>query len=150
MSYESSQAVAIVGQHPIHSMLVAFPIAYFTGALVTDLAYWQTAEMQWANFSVWLLTAGLVMSALASLAGAIDFLFNRRIRAMRAAWPHVIGTVLVVALALVNVLVHSRDAYTSVVPTGLILSALVVVILLVTNWLGSAMVYRQGVGASSR
>ena len=52
-------------------------------------------------------------------------------------------------LSIINVFVHSRDAYTSVVPTGLILSALVVLILLVTGWNGWDMVYRHGVGVRS-
>jgi len=45
-----------------------------------------------------------------------------------------------------NIFVHSRDAYTSVVPAGLILSALAVLILLVTGWMGWEMVYRHRVG----
>jgi uncharacterized membrane protein len=49
-------------------------------------------------------------------------------------------------LSIINAFVHSRDAYTSVVPTGLILSSVVVLILLVTGWNGWAMVYRHGVG----
>ena len=49
-------------------------------------------------------------------------------------------------LATLNALVHTRDAYTSVVPTGLVLSVLVVLILLVTGWNGWEMVYRHGVG----
>ena len=52
-------------------------------------------------------------------------------------------------LAIINAFVHSRDAYTSVVPTGLILSALVVLILLVTGWNGWSLVYRHGVGVFS-
>jgi uncharacterized membrane protein len=51
-----------------------------------------------------------------------------------------------VALAVLNALVHTRDAYTSVVPVGLILSLAVVLILLVTGWNGWEMVYRHGVG----
>ena len=47
---------------------------------------------------------------------------------------------------IVNAFVHSRDAYTSVVPSGLILSGLVVLILFVTAWNGWTMVYRHGVG----
>ncbi|PIK73709.1 hypothetical protein CS379_06895, partial [Methylobacterium frigidaeris] len=50
---------------------------------------------------------------------------------------------------LVNAFVHSRDGWTSVVPTGLILSGLVVLILCVTGWLGWAMVYRHRVGVAS-
>ena len=49
---------------------------------------------------------------------------------------------------MLNMLVHSRDAWTSVVPTGLILSALVVLILLFTGWLGWTMVYRHRVGVA--
>ena len=51
--------------HPIHPMLVPFPITCFIGALLTDLAYWKTADMQWANFSVGLIAGGLVMRPLA-------------------------------------------------------------------------------------
>ena len=51
-------------------------------------------------------------------------------------------------LATVNVLIHTRDAWTSVWPTGLILSVITVLILPVTGWLGWAMVYRHGVGVA--
>ncbi|MGY4421796.1 putative membrane protein [Bradyrhizobium sp. JR6.1] len=60
--------------HPLHPMLVPFPIACFVGTLVTDITYWRTAEMMWADFSAWLLFAGLIMGGLAAIAGLIDFL----------------------------------------------------------------------------
>lgn len=146
MSDNTPRSTARIGGHPIHPMLVPFPIVCFTGALVTDIVYAETARMQWANFSVWLLTAGLVMSVFAALAGIIDFFGDRRVRDLRAAWIHGAGNAIAVVLAIVNAFVHSRDAYTSVAPTGLILSALVVLILLVTAWLGGELVYRHGVG----
>ena len=130
-------------------MLVPIPIACFVGTLVSDLAYWRTADMLWADFSAWLLTVGLVVAAFAALAGIIDFLGDRRVRALRPAWIHALGNVVALILAIINAFVHSRDAYTSVVPTGLILSALVVLILLVTGWNGWSLVYRHGVGVSS-
>ncbi len=55
-------------------MLVPFPIVCFIGALVTDIAYWRTAEIMWADISAWLLLAGLIMGRLAGIAGLIDFL----------------------------------------------------------------------------
>jgi uncharacterized membrane protein len=67
-------------------------------------------------------------------------------RAQQPAWPHMLGNLLVLILAFFNTLVHTRDAWTSVVPTGLILSAIVALILPVTGWLGWSMVYRHGVG----
>ena len=142
-------STAKIAGHPLHPMLVPFPIVCFVGAFATDLAYWRTADMQWANFSAWLLAAGLVFGGLAALAGLTDFLGHRRVRAQKPAWAHMLGNVLVLGLSLVNAFVHSRDAWTSVVPIGLIFSGLVVLILCVTGWLGWAMVYRHRVGVTS-
>jgi uncharacterized membrane protein len=132
--------------HPLHVMLVPVPVVCFVATLVTDIVYWRTAAMQWANISAWLLVVGLVASIFAATAGLIDFLSERRIRELRAAWIHGVGNIAALVLSIFNALVHSRDAYTSVVPSGLILSALVVLILLVTGWNGWTMVYRHGVG----
>jgi uncharacterized membrane protein len=143
---EIAAATAKVARHPIHSILVPFPIACFVGAFLTDLAYWRTAEMMWADFSAWLLIVGLIMGVLAAVAGLIDFLGNRLVRTRTPAWPHMLGNIVVLVLSLVNALVHSRDAWISVVPTGLILSTIVVLILPVTGWLGWSVVERQRVG----
>jgi uncharacterized membrane protein len=142
----SPVSVARIAGHPIHPIFAPFPIACFTGALVTDLVYWRTADMMWETFSVWLITAGIITGVLAGVAGAIDLIGNRRIRNLSPGWPHAIGNTLALILAFINAFVHSRDGYTSVVPEGLILSALVVIILAVTGWMGSTMVYRHGVG----
>ncbi|SDO24317.1 Uncharacterized membrane protein [Methylobacterium phyllostachyos] len=146
MRQANPQSTAQVAGHPIHAMLVPIPVVCFVGTLVTDIAYWITANMQWANFSAWLLSVGLIVSALAVLAGLIDFFGDRRIREIRTAWIHAAGNAVALALSIVNVFVHSRDAYTSVVPTGLVLSAMVVLILGVTGWLGASLVHRHGVG----
>jgi predicted ABC-type sugar transport system permease subunit len=116
------------------------------GTLLTDIAYWKTAEMMWADFSAWLVTVGVIMGWLAAIAGLIDFLGNRLVRAQPPAWPHAIGNAVALILATLNMFVHGRDAWTSVVPTGLILSALTVAILLFTGWMGWSMVYRYRVG----
>jgi uncharacterized membrane protein len=141
-------ATAKIARHPIHPMLVPFPIACFIGTLLTDVAYWQTAEMMWADFSAWLLLAGLIMGVLAAIAGLIDFLGNRLVRAQMPAWPHMLGNLAVLVLSLFNAFIHSRDAWTSVVPIGIILSAIVVLILPVTGWLGWSMVYRHRIGVA--
>ncbi len=46
-----------------------FPIACFGCALVTDIVYWRTADIMWADFSAWLLTVGLIFGVLAAIAG---------------------------------------------------------------------------------
>jgi uncharacterized membrane protein len=131
---------------PVHAMLLPFPVVCFIGALGTDVAYWRTGSMLWADFSAWLLLVGVAVSILAMAVALIDFIGEPRIRSLRAAWMHLLGSGAVLILSTINALVHTRDAYTSVVPSGLLLSALVVVILLVTTWNGWTMVYRHGVG----
>lgn len=137
---------ASIAGHPLHVMLVPIPIVCFVATLVTDIVYWQTAAMLWADMSAWLLLVGLIVSLFAVPVGLIDFLGDSRIRRLRAAWIHALGNVAVLILSILNELIHTRDAYTSVVPAGLILSALVVLLLMVTGWNGWTMVYRHGVG----
>ncbi len=144
-TYPSSASGA--GWHPIHGLLAAYPIACFTGAFLTDIAYAQTYNMQWANFSIWLITAGLVMGVAAAVVGIVDFVASRGVRAHRPGWFHSVGNALVLLLSLWNAFVHSRDAYASVMPTGIILSGIVAVLVLVTAWIGNSIVYRQAGGA---
>jgi uncharacterized membrane protein len=98
----------------------------------------------WERFSIWLVTAGLIMAGLATIAYVIDLAAARRID--RPAWPRVVGYALAVVLSLINAFVHSRDGYTAVVPTGLVLSGLVVVVLLLTTWVARSLSNRDRVG----
>jgi uncharacterized membrane protein len=144
-SVNPRSTVSIYG-HPLHAMLVPVPLFCFTATLVTDIVYWRTAAMLWADISAWLLAVGLIVSLFAAAAGLIDFFGDRRVRELRAAWIHGLGNIAALVLSIFNALIHTRDAYTSVVPSGLILSAIVVAILLVTGWNGWTLVYRHSVG----
>jgi uncharacterized membrane protein len=145
MSSGSPPRTARVAGNILLPLLASVPSTCLTGALLTDIAYWQTANMQWANFSAWLLAAGLVAALFATIVGVADFIFDRHVRALGVAWAYVGGNVLAWLIAIVNSLIHSRDAYTSVVPAGLILSALTALILLITGWMGWDLVYRRRV-----
>src|SRR6266852_2923001 len=129
---------------PIHKVLVAFSAAYFVGALVTDLAYWHVPDVLWERFSIWLITAGLIMAGLAMIAFVFDVASDGQID--KPAWPRAVGYAIAVLLSLTNAFVHSRDGYTAVVPSGLTLSALVVIILLLTAWVGMALANRHRAG----
>jgi uncharacterized membrane protein len=116
MLSSNPRSTASLFGHPIHAMLVPIPITCFIGTFISDLVYWQTAAMQWANISAWLLSVGLIVSIFVAATGIIDFFGDRRIRTLRPAWIHALGNVTVVVLSIFNVFIHSRDAYTSVVP----------------------------------
>ena len=144
--HDHPRSTAQIFGHPLHPMLVPFPIACFIGALLTDLAYYATANVQWSNFSIWLITAGLVMGGLAALTGIIDYAGDRRVRAARPATPHMLINLAVFVIELFNAFVHSRDGWTAVVPTGLTLSVISVLLLGVSAWLGGSLVYKHRVG----
>lgn len=108
--------------YPFQSLFVPFPFVCFSMTLATDIAFWQTANLLWLNFSAWLLFAGLVFGGLAVLAGLID-LFRSRTRPMRPSFLAIFLFVVMLALALVNSLVHAGDGWTPVVPYGIALSA---------------------------
>jgi uncharacterized membrane protein len=143
MAYTHSATTVIAGP-TVYSVLAQFPVVCFTLTLLTDLAYWYTEYLMWQEFSSWLLFAGLVFAAFAILAGIVELLIGS---AHWPAWPHVIGSLIVVVLAFFNSLVHAGDGWTAVVPWGLALSALTVVVMLVTGWFGRRYVIHYSRGA---
>lgn len=130
--------------HSVLRLLAAFPIACFTCALFTDIAYVQTANVMWVDFSDWLLAVGMAGGVVAAVAGLLSLMTNRRGRTQRFNWPVALGSVVVLVIALFNNFVHSRDAWTSVMPTGLALSAATVLAVLVTAWLAANAGRRRG------
>jgi uncharacterized membrane protein len=130
-------------------MLIPFPIAFFVATFAADLVYLSEGDTGWAGAAMWLLGAGLVMAALAAVAGLTDFLGDRRVRAIRAAWWHMIGNVIAVVLELVNFyLRYTQGAAEAVAPAGALLSGIVVLLLLFTGWKGWELVYRHRVAVS--
>jgi glucose/arabinose dehydrogenase/uncharacterized membrane protein len=133
MSQYTTMSPPVIVRRPIYPLLASVPIAFFAAAFVTDIAYAASAVMEWESFSVWLITAGLVVAAVTGVIGLVDFATGRRRHVLAPSWTRVLGDLLAVILSVINAFVHSRDGYTSVVPTGLILSGLVLVIVIVSR-----------------
>ncbi len=135
MYTHSLKPIGSSGGFALLRIVSAFPLACFTGAVVTDLAYWGTADMIWADFSAWLLAFGMATGVLAAVVGLVDLARHRQVLPMSRAWPVVLGSVIALGLGFLDNLVHSRDAWTSVVPGGLVLSVLTAIVALATGWL---------------
>ena len=115
-------------RRPLFSALMIFPTTCFIVTLVTDISYAKSANMAWETFSIWLLTIGLIAAGVFVVIGLIQAIGQGR-------WPSLIlrvGYAIALILSLFNAFVHSRDGYTSVVPTGLTLSIATVLVLLAT------------------
>ena len=127
---------------PLHAIMLAGTVPLFLGALLSDITYFQTYQIQWSNFASWLIAGGLVFCGLAVLFALVNL-----IRADRKAGRPVVYLVLLVvtwALGLVNAFEHAKDAFATM-PSGLILSALTTLLIGVTAWLGLTSV-RMGEG----
>ena len=142
------RSTASIAGHPIHPMLIPFPIAFFVATFVCDVVFWQTSNTMWATAAIWLLGAGIVMAALAALAGLTDVLGEPRIRALNDVWWHAGGNVVVVLIELYYWWIRYTAGTSAVVPEGLVLSLIVVCILVFTGWKGWEMVYRARVGVA--
>jgi len=140
------KSTASVAGHPLHAMLVPFPIAFYAGTFLADLVYGGTANPFWAQMAFWLLTAGFAMSLLASLLGFIDFVGEPAIRALQVAWLHFLGNALIGLISAVDLYLRYVSGAEAGSHAYVWLSGLVVLILLFTGWLGGQMVYRHRVG----
>jgi len=134
-----------IAGHPIHPMLVPFPIGFLVGTLASDLAYWGMRDPFWARGSMWLVGAGVVMGSLAAIFGLVDFLTIERARGP-TGWSHFLGNLVAVVLSLISLILRIGNPEAAVLPTALILSFIVVGILLVTGWLGGELAYRFKIG----
>src|SRR2546421_8878492 len=87
-------STAQIAGHPIHPMLIPFPIAFFVATFLCDLVFWRTGNPSWVTATLWLLGAGLVMAALAPVAGVIELAGEPRIRSLSHPWLHAGATLL--------------------------------------------------------
>lgn len=143
------RSTAQIGGHPIHPMLIPFPIVCFIGGFVADVMFALNGSPGWATASNWLIGVGLGMAVLAALAGITDFLGDQHVRGMATAVKHMLANVTAVVLEAVNLAlrVNNQEFITA---AGIYISGVVVLILVYSGWLGGEMVFRHGVGVRDR
>lgn len=142
------RSTAQIAGHPIHPMLVSFPIVLFISVFVCDLVFWRSGSAGWATAGLWLLGAGLIMAALTAVVGLIDFAGEQRIRDLNDAWWHAGANIVAVLIELYNFYIRYANGSSEIVPTGLILSLIVVCLLLYSGWKGGELVFHHRVGVT--
>ena len=120
--------------HPVHAILLAFPFPLFLAALISDLAYWSTFHVQWANFSAWLIAGGLFASAFVLLWALVN-LFRTEIPIKRRPSIYFIVLLAMWVAGFINALVHAKDAWATM-PEGLYLSVVAALLALLAAWTG--------------
>jgi uncharacterized membrane protein len=141
--HEPSDSLVSSVQFQLHGGFIGAGAVLLIAAFVTDCTYYTTALWQWANFSAWLITAGLIVMLVAVLSLLIDFATGRAARLNTASFILVTASAL---LSLVNAFVHSRDAWTSVVPQGILLSAVSTILLVIAGTRGWSLAVSRATG----
>lgn len=118
--------------HPVHAILIASTIPLFLGALLSDWAYASTYLVQWTHFASWLIVGGLVFAGLALLWAIVALLSVGGGRG-RGDWLYAALVLATFALGFINALVHAKDGWAAM-PTGLILSAILLALAIASNW----------------
>lgn len=143
--HENPRSTATIGGHPIHPMLIPFPIACLVGAFVTDLLFLAYGDPGFASASKWLIGFGIGTALLAATFGLIDFMGDDRIRRLGHALQHMIANVTAVVVSIVNFAIRLRGDE-DVLSLGIFLSGAVVLILIFSGWRGGDLVYHHKVG----
>jgi len=107
--------------HPVHAILLAFPLALFAAGLVSDIAYLNTAVIQWTNFSAWLIAGALLVGGGVLAWALVGAAFPRRTDRRRAL-AYLLAVAVMWIAGLINAFQHSHDAWSSVGPLGVALS----------------------------
>jgi len=143
---DGTGTVVAVAGHPLHPMLVTFPIALLLCALGSDLAFWWTGDPFWARMSLWLLGVGTAMGALAGLTGAVELLAISGIRRRAVGWSHFVSAVMLLSVGFTNWFWRVADPAAAVLPLGLALSFLGALLVAVAGWLGGKLVFEHQIG----
>lgn len=128
----------ILTLHPLHAVLLAGTVPLFLGALLCDIAYWRSYEIQWSNFASWLIAGALVLAGVVVVLALVGL-------ARRSAGAVLYALVVVATwiLGFINALVHAKDAW-AVMPEGLVLSLITFVLACLATVIGFSRGERRG------
>ena len=124
---------------PVQAILLGGTVALFLGALLSDIAYFKTYQIQWSNFASWLIAGGLVFCGLALVFALVNLMRAQR----KAGHPLTVFLLLLATfvLGLMNAFEHAKDAWAAM-PSGLVLSVIVTLLACAAAWI--ALTLRPG------
>lgn len=131
-----------IGRHPIHPMLVTLPIGLWVFSFICDIVFIATADPRWDLVAFYTLAGGEAGALAAAIPGLNDYFHLERPARKIAAW-HMSLNLLLVAIVAINLWARWELAAESFTPY--VLSAISVVLLVVSGWLGGRLVHEIGV-----
>jgi uncharacterized membrane protein len=141
---DKQSAIAVVG-HPIHAMMVHFPIAFVVGTFGADMLYWWSADDFWLRAGIWAIGFAFVSGVAAAIVGTAELLLVPGIRVRVTSWSHAVAAMTFLAIVGTNWGLRLIDI-DAVLPHGLGLSVLGTVFAGIAGWQGGKLIFDHGVG----
>lgn len=137
-------STASIGGHPIHPMLVVFPIGLWVFSLISDIVFLATGDTTWRATALYTMGGGIVGALAAAVPGMIDLFTIRDATIKRLGLTHMALNLTVVVLFVINFWWRTQTGPGATGPVWL--SAIAIGLLVVSGWLGGEMVYVHGAG----
>lgn len=137
---------ASIAGHPIHPMLIAFPIGLWGFSFVADLIYFAGGDPMWSTVAYYTMAGGIVGALAAAIPGAIDLFSVTHGHTKRIGLVHMSINLVVVVLYAFNFWIRTTADPNATGPVWL--SGLSIALLGISGWLGGEMVYKHGVGVT--
>ena len=136
---------ASIAGHPIHAMLIVFPIGLLIFSLICDLISTRSADpTTWALVAFYTMVGGFIGALCAAIPGLIDLLSLTDRAIKKTAITHMSINLVAVALYAINIWLRLQSGTNTGTP--LVLSVIGVCMLAVSGWLGGKMVHEAGIG----
>lgn len=136
--------------HPLHPILVAFPIAFLVGAFLCDIVWLLADDDIYFTLATYLEGAGIVMGLVAAIPGAVDYFLAvppGSSAKKRATLHALINIGNIVFFTVAFVLRHNEDASALIL---LVIELIGVVLLSIAGWMGGTLVYRNQIAVDHR
>lgn len=139
---------ASIKGHSIHPILIAFPVAFFTGTLIFDILALVLDESSFWQTGYYMEIAGVISGLIAAVPGTIDYFFTvpPKSSARKRAATHGILNVLLVIIFLIAWLIRRHEDASVTVIIGL--EVLGVILLIITGWMGGTLVGRNQISVN--
>ena len=139
-----------IKSHPLHPILIPFPIAFFTGTLACHIIGWLINKPDLLRTAYYLNLAGIAFSLLAAVPGFIDFLYTvppKSTGKKRAAKHGIINVIMVILFTIAFFLRRNEDPNNVTIA---LLEMLGVSLMSIAGWMGGTLVYRNQIGVDIR
>ena len=150
--FDTTETTIAIAGHPLHAMMVAFPITLAFCCFTADALYWWTGDAFWPRVALWATGVGFLVGVVAGVVGTLELLVVPGIRIRSASWTHFILAVMLLSMLGTNWIIRIDEPEAIVLPWGFLMSMVTAGMTAITGWHGGKLVfdYQIGTHASHR